>query len=57
MLTRDEAEKLGRKVIGFSTFPGVPGDGHHDRAGYTRFANNGITTAALQHAAECVDQR
>ncbi|HMC61035.1 MAG TPA: TldD/PmbA family protein [Candidatus Solibacter sp.] len=47
MLTRDEAEKLARKVVGFSTFPECQVTITASEQAYTRFANNGITTASL----------
>jgi predicted Zn-dependent protease len=47
MFTKDEAEKLARKVIGFSTFPECQVTVSATEQAYTRFANNGITTAAL----------
>ena len=48
MLTRDEAQKLAQKVIGLLDVSGMPGDASRRREqAYTRFANNGITTASL----------
>ncbi len=47
MFTRDEAQKLAQKVIGFSTFPECQVTVSATEQAYTRFANNGITTAAL----------
>src|SRR6266567_2543689 len=47
MLTRDEAQKLARKVIGLSTFPECQVTINSSEQAYTRFANNGITTASL----------
>src|SRR5882724_6950173 len=47
MFTRDEAEKLARKVMGLSTFPECQAAVTSSEQAYTRFANNGITTAAL----------
>ena len=47
MFTRDEAQKLARKVIGFSTFPECEVTIAATEQAYTRFANNGITTASL----------
>jgi len=47
MLTRDEAQKLAQKVIGFSTFPDCQVTITSSEQAYTRFANNGITTASL----------
>ena len=47
MLTRDEAEKLAKKVIGMATFPECQVSISASEQAYTRFANNGITTASL----------
>ncbi|HXA51116.1 MAG TPA: TldD/PmbA family protein [Candidatus Acidoferrum sp.] len=47
MLTRDEARKLAQKVIALSTFPECQVNITSSEQAYTRFANNGITTAAL----------
>jgi predicted Zn-dependent protease len=47
MLTRDEAHKLAQKVVGFSTFPECQVTITASEQAYTRFANNGITTASL----------
>ena len=47
MLTRDEAQKLAQKVIGLSTFPECQVTITASEQAYTRFANNGITTASL----------
>src|ERR1035438_6214397 len=47
MLTRDEAQKLAQKVIGLSTFPECQVTINASEQAYTRFANNGITTASL----------
>src|SRR3954469_1772293 len=47
MLTRDEAQKLARKVIGMTTFPECQVAISASEQAYTRFANNGITTASL----------
>jgi predicted Zn-dependent protease len=47
MLTRDEAQKLAQKVIGLSTFPECQVTIAASEQAYTRFANNGITTASL----------
>jgi predicted Zn-dependent protease len=47
MLTRDEAQKLAEKVIGLSTFPDCQVTITASEQAYTRFANNGITTASL----------
>lgn len=47
MLTRDEAQKLTQKVIGLSTFPECQVTVTASEQAYTRFANNGITTASL----------
>jgi len=47
MFTKDEAEKLARKVVRLSTFPECQVTVSATEQGYTRFANNGITTASL----------
>jgi len=47
MLTRDQAQKLARKVIALSTFPECQVTITASEQAYTRFANNGITTASL----------
>ena len=47
MMTRDEAQKLAAKVLGFSTFPECHATITSSEQAYTRFANNGITTASL----------
>src|SRR5947208_16650931 len=47
MLTRDEAQKLARKVIGMTTFPECQVTITASEQAYTRFANNGITTASF----------
>jgi hypothetical protein len=47
MLTRDEAQKLAQKVLGLSTFPECQVTIAASEQAYTRFANNGITTASL----------
>ncbi|MCU1325144.1 MAG: peptidase modulator of gyrase, partial [Bryobacterales bacterium] len=47
MLTRDEAQKLSKKVIELSTFPECQVSISTTEQAYTRFANNGITTASL----------
>src|SRR5438270_4726264 len=47
MFTRDEAQKLAQKVIGYSTFPECQVSVTASEQAYTRFANNGITTASL----------
>ena len=47
MLNRDEAQKLAKKVIGMATFPECQVAINSSEQAYTRFANNGITTASL----------
>src|SRR5579863_9686812 len=47
MFTKDEAQKLAQKVIGLSTFPDCQVTVSATEQAYTRFANNGITTASL----------
>ena len=54
MMTRDEAQKLAARVMGFSTFPECQVSIAASEQAYTRFANNGITTASfnLRHSVE-----
>ncbi len=47
MLTRDESQNLAQKVIGLSTFPECQVNINETEQAYTRFANNGITTASF----------
>jgi predicted Zn-dependent protease len=47
MLTRDEAQQLAKKLIGYSTFPECQVTITASEQAYTRFANNGITTASF----------
>ena len=47
MLTRDEAQKLSRKVLGLTSFPECHITITASEQAYTRFANNGITTASF----------
>ncbi len=47
MLTRDESKKLADKVLTLSTFPECSVSISSSEQAYTRFANNGITTASL----------
>lgn len=47
MLTRDQAQKLADKVIAFSTYPECSVSVNSSEQAFTRFANNGITNAAL----------
>ena len=47
MMTRDEAQKLAEKVMGLSTFPECQVSITASEQAYTRFANNGITTASF----------
>src|SRR3954471_11775397 len=47
MLTREQAQKLSKKVIESSTFPECQVSVSTLEQAYTRFANNGITTASL----------
>lgn len=47
MFTRDEAQKLAAKVVGLSGFPECQVTVSATEQAYTRFANNGITTASL----------
>ena len=47
MLTREEAQKLSQKVLALSTFPECQVSVSTIEQAYTRFANNGITTASL----------
>ena len=47
MLTKDEAQKLANKVMGYSTFADCQVSVTSAEQAYTRFANNGITAAAF----------
>src|SRR5580698_1026220 len=47
MLTQEEAQKIAKKVLGMSTFPECQVTVTAQEQAYTRFANNGITTAAF----------
>jgi len=47
MLTRDEAHRLAQKIIAMSTFPECQVSITASEQAYTRFANNGITTASF----------
>jgi predicted Zn-dependent protease len=47
MMTRDEAQKLAQMVIGYSKFPECEVAITASEQAYTRFANNGITTASF----------
>ncbi len=47
MFTSDEAHQLAQKVVKLSTFPECQVTVTASEQAYTRFANNGITTAAL----------
>lgn len=59
MLTQDEARKIAKKVLGMSTFPECQVTITSQEQAYTRFANNGITTAAfaLRHNVSIVTTR
>jgi predicted Zn-dependent protease len=47
MLTRDAAAKLAQNVLGLSSFPECSVAITFTEQAYTRFANNGVTTAAF----------
>lgn len=47
MLTQDEAQQLAKKVLGMSSFPECQVTITQQEQAYTRFANNGITTASF----------
>jgi predicted Zn-dependent protease len=47
MITREEAQKLAQRVLALSTFPECHVTITSSEQAYTRFANNGITTAAF----------
>jgi predicted Zn-dependent protease len=59
MLTQDEAQKLTKKVLGMSSFPECQVTITSQEQAYTRFANNGITTASfsLRHNLSIVATR
>ena len=47
MLTREEAQKIAQKVIALSSYPECQVNINDTEQAYTRFANNGITTASF----------
>ena len=47
MITRNEAQKLTQKVLGLSGFPECQVTLTSSEQAYTRFANNGVTTASF----------
>jgi predicted Zn-dependent protease len=47
MLTREETQQLSKKLLGYSTFPECQVTVTSWEQAYTRFANNGITTASF----------
>ena len=47
MLSREEAQKLSRKVLALTSFPECHVTITSSEQAYTRFANNGITTASF----------
>ncbi len=47
MLTREETQQLAKKLLGYSTFPECQVTITSWEQAYTRFANNGITTASF----------
>jgi len=47
MLTRDEAQKVSEKLLKLSTYPECSISINDTEQAYTRFANNGITTASF----------
>src|SRR5271168_1283309 len=55
MLTQDEAQKIAQKVIALSSYPECQVNISDSEQVYTRFANNGITTAAFsrRHTVTC----
>ena len=59
MLTREEAQKLSQTVMGLTTFPECHVTITASEQAYTRFANNGITTASfnLRHDLSIVVSR
>jgi predicted Zn-dependent protease len=59
MLTKDEAQKLAEKVLAMSTFADCQVSINSQEQAYTRFANNGITTASfsLRHTVSVIATR
>src|SRR5258708_40198001 len=59
MITREEAQKLAQRVLAMSTFPDCQVSINSQEQAYTRFANNGITTAsfALRHTVSITTTR
>src|SRR5947209_5669125 len=47
MLTREEAQRLAEKILGYSSFPECNVSLNATEESYTRFANNGITNAGF----------
>lgn len=47
MITRDEAQTIAKKVLGLTTFPECHVTLTSSEQAYTRFANNGVTTASF----------
>jgi predicted Zn-dependent protease len=47
MLNQDQAQKLAQKILGLATFPECQVTIGASEQAYTRFANNGITTASF----------
>lgn len=47
MLTRDQAKQLTARILSYSTYPECSVSVTSSEQAFTRFANNGITTAAL----------
>jgi predicted Zn-dependent protease len=59
MLSREEAQKIAQKVIALSSYPECQVNISDSEQVYTRFANNGITTAAFsrRHTVNCTVTR
>ena len=47
MITRDEAQTIAKKVLGLTTYPECHVTLTSSEQAYTRFANNGVTTASF----------
>ena len=59
MLSREEAQKIAQRVIALSSYPECQVNINDSEQVYTRFANNGITTAAFsrRHTVSCTVTR
>ena len=54
MLTREQAQKLSEKILGFSKFPDCSVSISEGEDAFIRFANNGVTTSGFTNKREFV---